>query len=149
MASPDPGAPIELGGDWDATMEAFLAERIYEFNSSTTGLYDGKAIVGAIRDEAQRIIAAVCGHTWGGTCQVTYLWVDEPHRKRGFGRALWREVEAEARRRQCAQVLLSTHSFQAPGFYERLGYALKAVVPDYPRGHAQLVYVKPLVQDDA
>ena len=144
MASPDADAPIELRAEWDAALESFLAERIYEFNSRTTGLFDGKAIVGAIRDDSQRIVAAVCGHTWGGTCQVSYLWVDEPHRKRGLGRALLRAVEAEARRRQCAQVILATHSFQAPGFYERLAYSLKAVVPDYPRGHAQLLYVKQL-----
>jgi GNAT superfamily N-acetyltransferase len=149
MASPDPEAPIELRAEWDAALESFLADRIYEFNSRATGLCDGKGIAGAIRDDAQRIIAAVCGHTWGGTCQVTYLWVDEAHRKRGLGRALLRAVEAEARRRQCAQVILATHSFQAPAFYERLAYSLKAVVPDYPRGHAQLLYVKQIANDSA
>jgi len=147
MASPDPSPRIELQGEWDAALESFLAERIYEFNSQTTGLFDARAVVGAIRDESNRVIAAVCGHTWGGTCQVNYLWVDGPHRKRGLGRTLLRAVEAEARRRRCTQVLLSTHSFQAPGFYERFAYALKAVIPGYPQGHAQLVYVKQLTAD--
>lgn len=147
MASLKPGPSIELHGEWDAALESFLAERIYEFNSRTTGLFDGKAVVGAIRDESRRVVAAVCGHTWGGTCQVNYIWVDEAHRKRGLGSALLRAVETEARRRRCTQVILSTHSFQAPGFYERFAYALKAVIPGYPRGHTQLVYVKQLTPE--
>ena len=147
MASPESGPSIELRSEWDTPLESFLAERIYEFNSHTTGLFDAKAVVGAIRDESSRVVAAVCGHTWGGTCQINYLWVDESHRKRGLGRALLRAVETEARRRRCTQIILSTHSFQAPGFYERFAYALKAVIPGYPQGHAQLVYVKQLTAD--
>jgi hypothetical protein len=34
-------------------------------------------------------------------------------------------------------------------FYERLAYSLKAVVPEYPRGHAQLLYVRQIPKDGA
>jgi ribosomal protein S18 acetylase RimI-like enzyme len=135
---------IELRSKWDAALESFLAERIYEFNSRVTGLFDGKPFVGTINDESDRLVAAVTGHTWGGTCQVTYLWVDELQRRRGLGRALLHAVEAEARRRRCTQIILFTHTFQAPGFYERLAYLQKATIPNYPTGHAQLLYVKQL-----
>lgn len=53
-------------------------------------------------------------------------------------------IESEASRRGCGQVLLATHSFQAPGFYVRLGYTQQASIPLYPRGHAQLHYPKKL-----
>ena len=39
-------------------------------------------------------------------------------------------------------MVLATHSFQAPPFYERLGYEKQAVVRGQPKGHASIVYVK-------
>jgi ribosomal protein S18 acetylase RimI-like enzyme len=61
---------------------------------------------------------------------------------------LLQAVEAEARLRRCAQVILFTHTFQAPGFYERLGYLRQATIPNYPNGHAQLLYVKQLAASE-
>jgi hypothetical protein len=39
-------------------------------------------------------------------------------------------------------VVLTTHSFQAPEFYERLGYERKYAIEGRPRGHANIVFVK-------
>ena len=136
---------ITLGSDWNADLDAFLAERIYAFNARATGQADGKSLTAVIDDGQGRRIAAASGHTWGGTCQLTTLWVDEPHRRSGLGSALLHAVEAEALRRGCTQVALLTHDFQAPRFYERHGYRRIGEIPDYPKGHAQLVYVKRFV----
>ena len=125
-------------------LEAFLVERIYEFNAQATGYFDGRLIGGRLRDEAGEIVAAVNGHTWGGCCVVAHLWVHELHRGRGLGRLLLQAIEAEASQRGCEQMVLSTHSFQAPAFYERLGYRKHAVVRGHPKGHASIAYVKQL-----
>ena len=42
-------------------------------------------------------------------------------------------------------MLLFTHSFQAPAFYEALGYERRATIEQYPRGHAKYLYEKRLV----
>ena len=97
-------------------LEAFLVERIYEFNARATGYFDGRLIGGRVRDEAGEVIGAFNGHTWGGCCVIAHLWVHESHRRRGLGRTLLQAAEAEAARRGCEQVVLSTHSFQAPAF---------------------------------
>jgi hypothetical protein len=52
--------------------------------------------------------------------------------------------EAEIRRRGCDRVALSTHTFQAPGFYARLGYAECGRTPGYPHGHDDIHLVKQL-----
>jgi len=135
---------VTLGDAWNAELDAFLAARIYEFNASATGHADGRALTATVDDARGRRIAAASGHTWGGTCQLTSLWVEESHRRAGLGSALLRAVEDEARRRGCAQVVLLTHDFQAPAFYERHGYRRVGEIDGYPRGHAQLVYVKPI-----
>ena len=42
------------------------------------------------------------------------------------------------------QLVLTTHSFQAPHFYEKLGFAVVSEVPGFPRGHSQIVLSKSL-----
>jgi hypothetical protein len=46
--------------------------------------------------------------------------------------------------RGCVQVVLATHDFQAPGFYERMGYERKFAIEGSPKGHVDIVYVKML-----
>jgi GNAT superfamily N-acetyltransferase len=113
---------VELCSERHAELDSFLAERLYEFNSRMTGLFDGELLAGSVADSSGAVIAGVSGHTWGGCCELKQLWVHEAHRSLGFGTALMHAVEAEAQRRGCTQVVLTTHDFQAPAFYERLGY---------------------------
>ncbi len=116
----------------------FLEDRLYEFNSKATGIYDalGLAIFG--RDEHGELVAGLCGHTWGGCCEIRQVWVHETQRGHGIGRQLLEMAEAEARRRRCAQITLATHSFQAPEFYRKLGFEVVDTLPEYPRGHQHI-----------
>lgn len=125
-------------------LESFLVDRIYEFNSGVTGYFDGRLLGGTIRNEAGEVIAGFCGHTWGGCCELSNLWVHERYRGQGLGKTILRAAEEEAIRRGCGQVVLLTHSFQAPDFYERLGYERKYTIAGLPRGHSDIVFVKPL-----
>ena len=127
-------------------LDATLVERIYEFNSEATGYTDGKLLGGCVRADSGELIAGFSGHTWGGVCVVTHLWVDRQYRGRGMGQTVLQSAEAEARRRNCAHLILATHSFQAPRFYERLGYHRICTVEDWPVAHSN-IYRKPLHTD--
>ena len=124
----------------------YLEERLYEFNSTTTGIRDGQGLAIFVRDERGHIVAGICGHTWGGCCEIRQLWVEEGRRRQGLGARLLQAAEQEARRRRCGQILLSTHSFQAPEFYKKYGFQVLAAVNDYPQGHQHLLLRKELVQ---
>jgi GNAT superfamily N-acetyltransferase len=124
-------------------VETFLAQRVYEYNARATGYDDAESYSAVCRD-AGAIVAGVCGFTWGGCCYVSYLWVTEARRGQGMGRELLRAVEHHARDRRCALVLLSTHDFQAPRFYARLGYERVAHIEDYPVAHVDLFFAKRL-----
>ena len=67
---------------------------------------------------------------------------------KALGKALLQAAESEAVRRGCEQVVLLTHSFQAPKFYERLGYNRKYAIEGRPKGHADIVYVKRLGREN-
>jgi ribosomal protein S18 acetylase RimI-like enzyme len=130
-------------------IEAFLSARIYEFNSNATGYFDGESFSSTQRNDSGAIQAGMYGYTWGGCCYISYLWVDAANRLHGLGRALLLAAEEHARLRRCAVVFVATHSFQAPGFYERMGYERQSVVRDHPVGHASSVYAKRLQRNDA
>jgi GNAT superfamily N-acetyltransferase len=137
------GAITILPGD-NPQVEAFLEQRIYEYNAAATGHADAEAFTAARRNAAGAIEAATCGFTWGGCCWVAYLWVAEPLRGQGVGGEILAAIEDHARQKGCAIVLLASHTFQAPGFYMRKGYRPVARIEAYPAGHAAIYLTKEL-----
>jgi ribosomal protein S18 acetylase RimI-like enzyme len=123
----------------------FLEDRINEYNFETTGIRDGRVASFFLRDESAAIVAGLYGWTWGGCCEVRYLWVREDYRKRGYGKALMLAAEREAAARGCTQLVLDTHDFQALRFYQSLGFEIVGTHADYPRGHQKHYLKKRLV----
>jgi ribosomal protein S18 acetylase RimI-like enzyme len=111
---------------------ALLDERLYEFNASASGVDDGRSLAIFVRDGDGTIVAGLHGWTWGGTGFVQAIWVHQTRRGRGLGSRLLSAAEAEARRRGCHQMHLDTHSYQAPRFYEKLGYEVIGTLPGWP-----------------
>jgi len=124
-----------------------LEERLYEFNVERTGLDDGEYLAVFLRDEQGSLQAGLFGDTWGRCCKIRDLWVRADLRGRGLGTELLEAAEGEARRRGCVQIVLSSHSFQAPEFYRKMGYETYAVLEDYPVGHSEIYLRKRLVQE--
>ncbi len=115
-----------------------LDDGLFEFNASSTGIRDARLMAIFVRDDPARIVAGLYGWTWGGCCEVDKLWVHEDWRRRGIGTRLMQAAEAEARVRGAFQMIVATHSFQAPAFYHRLGFETVGALDDYPRGHQKL-----------
>lgn len=125
-------------------LDSLLDERIYEFNAAATGCHDGKLLAGSILTPQGDVVAGFSGHTWVACCELAYVWVHASQRGRGLGSQLMQAAEAGARSRGCEQLVLSTHSFQATGFYERLGYRRLFALDGVPRGHQKVFYAKRL-----
>jgi GNAT superfamily N-acetyltransferase len=135
---------LELVDEPSSEDQSFLGDRLYEFNVAATGISDGVLLGIFLRDDDGVMTAGLHGHTWGGTCEISRLWVIEKLRHKGVGTGLIAAAETEARRRGCTQMLLSTHSFQAPAFYARLGFEEIGRIEDYPSGHDQIFLRKRL-----
>ena len=123
----------------------FLDDRIYEFNTSTTGIDNGAFLTILVRDDAGTIVAGLHGWTWGDCCEIKTLWVQADRRRQGLGSRLLVAAETEARRRGARQIVLSSHTFQAPAFYHRHGYETLFVIQGYPSPHGQHYLRKRLV----
>jgi GNAT superfamily N-acetyltransferase len=121
----------------------YLEDRLYEFNSAATGITDGEWLAIFVRDD-HRIVAGICGNTWGGCAEIRQFWVEEARRRQGLGTRLLGAAEREARRRGCWQMLLMTFSFQAPVFYAKHGFEVIAVVDHHPHGHKNMLLRKRL-----
>ena len=83
--------------------------------------------------------------------KISYRWllidlvsVPESMRGQGIGEQLMRKAEEVAREKQCVGIWLETFSFQAPGFYRKLGYVEFGRLADYPPGHMRFYYQKQL-----
>jgi GNAT superfamily N-acetyltransferase len=121
-----------------------LDSRIYAFNVEATGYADGRHLAYFARGEAGELLAGLAGHTWGGFAEVRLLWVDASLRRQGLGSRLLAAAEREARARGCERIFLSTHTFQAPGFYRRHGYRETGSQEGCPRGHGRVFFCKDL-----
>jgi GNAT superfamily N-acetyltransferase len=82
------------------------------------------------------------GGLWGktgyGWLFVEFLAVPEEARGRNLGAALMGEAERIARQRGCGGAWLTTFSFQARGFYEKLGYSVFGTLEDSPAGNDRI-----------
>ena len=78
-----------------------------------------------------RVLAGAVGRTWGECCELQQLWVSAEFRGRGIGKKLMREFEQAAWERGCRLIYLYTFTFQAPAFYQKLGYEPALVTRGY------------------
>ena len=101
--------------------EAFVVAQTRAYNLGFAEK-DFRSLCVFFRAPSGQIIAGLTGKTYWNYLEVSFLWVHEMHRKAGIASKLLEAAEVEAYRRGCRNALLDTFSFQALGFYQRLGY---------------------------
>jgi GNAT superfamily N-acetyltransferase len=135
-----------------AKREIFKAMRAYNrelfkamsaYNKAATGKPDYRALAVTIRDKG-KIVGGLVAETYWGWMYVNALWVSEKHRSKGWGTKLMQTAEAEARKRGMHNVWLESFTFQAPGFYGRLGYREFGRLKGFPAGHDRIYLTKAL-----
>ncbi len=98
-----------------------------------------------VKDDSAKLLGCVMvSFMWNGM-SIQTLWVDESARSQGLGQRLMSMVEAEGLKRGCTIAYTDTFTWQAPGFYEKLGYTLYGKLEGFPEGNALSYYCKKLV----
>jgi ribosomal protein S18 acetylase RimI-like enzyme len=150
----DLGSEYTLHTDSNQAHEEFVTQRLREFNrrrSPGALTWDDPQCVPSplqvyILDREGVVVAGLIGrmHHIPKWLEITVLWVDEPLRGQGLGRKLMERAEEQARARGCRYARLTTADYQAPGFYERLGYHCYGTLEDCPPGETVHLYRKDL-----
>jgi GNAT superfamily N-acetyltransferase len=84
------------------------------------------------RDEKGLLVGGIYGWTWAGWLEIETAWLPVEARGQGLGRRLLEALERTAAERGCRHALVDTFSFQAPGFYLRLGYQVFGLLEGEP-----------------
>jgi GNAT superfamily N-acetyltransferase len=121
----DHSGPRLITGDQDPALAAVLDAGLDEYNFAATGT--SKADQGSfsvrVVDEIGGIVGGLTAWYWAELCGISMMWIREDSRKEGWGSKILIAAEEEAKRRGCDRVCVSSFTFQAPGFYQRHGYA--------------------------
>jgi len=83
------------------------------------------------RNIDSEIVAGLTGKTFWNWLHVEYLRVSEDERGKKLGTKLMRAAEEEAISRGYEGSTLDTFSFQALGFYQKLGYSIVGGLSGY------------------
>jgi GNAT superfamily N-acetyltransferase len=109
-------------GGKDSALDQRLDDELSAYNAAATPDVAPAAELTVRIEDGGELIAGVSGWTWGEAAGIGMTWVHEDHRRSGAGASLLQAFEAEARRRGCDHVFVSSFTFQAPEFYRRNGY---------------------------
>jgi len=96
-------------------------------------------------NEAGQVLGGLLGETFFHWLKISILAVRADARGQGLGTRLMNEAEAVGRQRGCRHAFLDTMEYQAPVFYERLGYQVVGRIDDWDsHGHAKFFMTKEL-----
>jgi len=102
--------------------DAFVVSQLRAYNAAFT-VKDFKLLRVFARDADGSVVGGLLADTYWQYLEVHVVWVSEAHRNAGHASQLLNAAENEARQRGCKHAFLDTFSFQARGFYEKLGYS--------------------------
>ena len=121
-----------------------IGSALTDFNTEQAGDEDAKRLCFVVRDDDGTILGGVIGVVYWDWLSLDLMWVREDLRGQGYGSQLLTRIEQEAQRLGARHVHLDTFSFQAPGFYQKYGYAVFGQLEDFPSGFQRIYMVKAL-----
>lgn len=98
----------------------------------------------AAHDQDGNLIGGLLGEIRVWWLHVSILVCAPEYRKSGLGSALMAEAERLAREQDCQGIWLDTFEFQAPGFYERIGFRRCGSIEKFYNGQDRHIYEKRL-----
>jgi len=136
-------------------MAAIKVEKIYgparreilkgllAFNKRALGNWNFKPLSITLRHRGA-IVGGLYGETYLNWMYISLFWLADEFRGKGFGSKIMQTAEKEARKRGVKNVFVDSFSFQAPGFYKKLGYREFGKLKDFPAGHSRSFLTKAL-----
>ena len=112
-----------------------LKAGLNQYNESFTGELLKVKVSSFVKDPSGKVLGGILGEIKWGWLSIEGLWVDENIRNDGWGKKLLITLEQYALSKGISNFRLETTTFQALGFYSKLGYKVYGELPDMPPGH--------------
>jgi len=123
---------FQISGQSDDEVFSSLVAEVRSFNSRFMGEEVSVPLSAICRDDDGVLLGGVYGRTIYKQFLIEVVWVHENYRTMGLGRKLMVLAENEAVKRGCLAAQVDTLSFQAPVFYEKLGFEVIGKVEGIP-----------------
>lgn len=94
--------------------------------------------------EESEIVGGMLGEIYYKGLHISLLWVRDDFRSKGVGTLLMEKAYELARETESNIVYLDTFSFQAPRFYEKLGFTIFGKIENFPEGFTRYFLFKRL-----
>ncbi|WP_432284578.1 GNAT family N-acetyltransferase [Aminobacter sp. BA135] len=121
-----------------------IGERLATFNTGDVGPAEKQALIVAVRDEDEKLLAGISGYTAWGWLYIQWLWVDDSLRGQNMASRMLQAAEDEAAARGCHGAYIDTFNPTALKVYQRQGYKPFGELPDFPKGRTRTFLSKPL-----
>lgn len=129
----------------ESTKIDFIDKQFHAFNVGKIGEYEYKPLYLFLNDSEHKAVGGLEGFLGLGWFHISTLWIAEKLRGFGYGKALLLAAEQEAVEHCCYNSYVFTYSFQAPEFYQHLGYEVFGKLEDFPPGHCRYFLKKRLL----
>ncbi|MGX5835176.1 GNAT family N-acetyltransferase [Aeromonas piscicola] len=121
---------IEVYHESNENIFDFIVKGVRKFNFKMMGEERSQPLIIVIRDDSGEIVGGIAGRTIYHQLLIEVLWVHDDKRGQGLGIQLMEAAEREAQARGCIAAQVDTLSFQAPKFYEKMGFRIVGKVTD-------------------
>lgn len=136
---------IELTANPGEVELAAILRPLRAHNRSKAGDPEREEIALLVRDEhTNEIIGGLYGEIFYRWLFIELLAIPEQARGQGIGSRLMNMAEDVAREKGCVGIWLDTFDFQAPEFYEKLGFTEFGHLDDFPPEHKRYFFQKRL-----
>jgi GNAT superfamily N-acetyltransferase len=114
------------------------------YNQSVMGEERYEPVRWIVRDAAGQVAGGLLGDLYFNWLYIAILWVREDLRGCGVGSRLMALAEEYAASQGRTHIHVDTFDFQAPDFYQRLGYTVHGELGPYGEGHIRYYLKKDL-----
>jgi GNAT superfamily N-acetyltransferase len=130
--------------------ETAISSGLADYNTLKAGYRDWRPLAALLRDpDTGETLGGMIGRTSYGLLFVDLVYLPETMRGQDIGRRLMTMMEQEAIARGCKSAFLLTITYQAPGFYERLGWTEFGRIACDPPGTARVFMSKTLAPTES
>jgi GNAT superfamily N-acetyltransferase len=134
---------VAVSAEAEPAFDRIVGDGLNAFNDAVVGYADRVPLRVIVRDtDNGQILGGIVGRSSLGLMFLDQVYLPESLRGQDIGTKMLAMAEEEGRRRGCKAGVLYTISFQAPRFYERLGWRIFGEVPCDPPGTSRVFLTK-------